>query len=144
MENIKKFFFHKIDLFDFFLFGSFEHFSSSKIDFWSFLKWQKMKFGQIFFREIYLFDFTSFFGLDFFKFSGPLCHDDLPIHGFIFISKKNTKLWLVFVLTHRGPEYLKKFRPKKLVKSNKSIPQIFFGQIPFFAISKLAKNQFLN
>ena len=26
-----------------------------------------------FFHEIDLFDFTSFFGLDFFKFSGPLC-----------------------------------------------------------------------
>ena len=25
------------------------------------------------FREIDLFDFTSFFGVDFFKFSGPLC-----------------------------------------------------------------------
>ena len=32
-----------------------------------FLKLQKMDFGQkIFFREIDLFDFTSFFGLDFF------------------------------------------------------------------------------
>ena len=31
-----------------------------------------MDFGQKnFFREIDLFDFTSFFGLDFFKFSGP-------------------------------------------------------------------------
>jgi len=43
-------------------------FPSSKIDFWSFLKWQKMKFGQKFFREIDQLDFTSFF----FKFSGPL------------------------------------------------------------------------
>ena len=25
-------------------------------------------------RKIALFDFTSFFGLDFFKFSGPLCY----------------------------------------------------------------------
>ena len=34
---------------------------------------------------------------------------------------------------------------EKLVKSNKSISQkIFFDQIPFFAISKMAKNQFLN
>ena len=52
--------------------GSSKLFSSSKIDFWSFLKLQKMKFVQKFFREIDLFDFTSFFGLDFFKFSGPL------------------------------------------------------------------------
>ena len=35
---------------------------------------QKLIFGQIFFREIDLFDFTSFFGLEFFKFSGPLCY----------------------------------------------------------------------
>ena len=35
---------------------------------------QKMTFAQKnFFREIYLFNFTRFFGLDFFKFSGPLC-----------------------------------------------------------------------
>ena len=45
-----------------------------------------------------------------------------------------------------GPENLKKFRPKKLVKSNtKSISQeFFFAQNPFFAVSKMAKNQFLN
>ena len=44
-----------------------------KIDFWSFLKLQKMEFGQKkFFREIDLFDFMSFFGPDFFAFSGPL------------------------------------------------------------------------
>ena len=35
-----------------------------------------MGFGQNIFREIDLFDFTSFFGLDFFKFSGPLCDGD--------------------------------------------------------------------
>ena len=45
-------------------------FPSSKIDFWPFLKLQKMDFGQTFFREIGRFDF---FGLDFFKFSGSLC-----------------------------------------------------------------------
>ena len=50
-------------------------FPSSKNDFWPFLKWQKMEFGQKkFFREIDLFDFTSFLGLDFLKFSGPLCN----------------------------------------------------------------------
>ena len=31
-----------------------------------------MEFGQEKFHEINLFDFTNFFGLDFFKFSGPL------------------------------------------------------------------------
>ena len=39
----------------------------------------------------------------------------------------------------------KKVQTKKLVKSNKSISQIIlFDQIPFFAISKMTKNQFLN
>ena len=32
------------------------------------LKWQKMEFGPNFFREIDLFDFTSFFALDYFNF----------------------------------------------------------------------------
>ena len=45
---------------------------------------------------------------------------------------------------HCGPENLKKSRPKKLVKSNKSISRNFFDQIQFFAISKMAKNHFLN
>ena len=48
---------------------SFKLFPCSKIGFWPFLKWQKMDFGKKkFFVEIDLFDFTSFFGLDFFKF----------------------------------------------------------------------------
>ena len=38
---------------------------------------------------------------------------------------------------------IKKVEAKKLVKSNKSISRFFFDQIPFFAISKMAKNQFL-
>ena len=44
----------------------------------------------------------------------------------------------------QGARKLKKFRPKKLVKSNKLISRNFFYQIPFFAISKMAKSQFLN
>ena len=47
-------------------------------------------------------------------------------------------------LLHSGPENLKKSRPKKLMKSNKSSSRFFFDQIPFFAISKMAKKQFLN
>ena len=39
---------------------------------------------------------------------------------------------------------LKKSRPKKLVKSNKSISRKYFEQNPFLAILKMAKNQFLN
>ena len=44
-----------------------------------FLKLQKMEFVQKIFREIDLFDFTSFFGLDFFKISGLLCDQKLMI-----------------------------------------------------------------
>ena len=55
------------------IFGSFNLFPTSKIDFWPFLKLQKMEFGQKkIVCEIDLFDFTSFSGLDFLKFSGSL------------------------------------------------------------------------
>ena len=37
-------------------------------------------------------------------------------------------------------ENLKKVQAKKIVKSN----EFFFDQIPFFAILRMAKNQFLN
>ena len=48
-------------------------FPVQKIDFWPILKMQKMEFGQNKIREIVsLIDFASFFGQDFFKFSGPL------------------------------------------------------------------------
>ena len=48
-----------------------------------------MEFGQIKFREIDSFDFTSFFGLDFFKFSGPQCIiiisiDEISVSAFIY------------------------------------------------------------
>ena len=43
-----------------------------KLIFWSILKLQKM--------EIDLFDFTKFFGMDFFKFSGPLCTESSTIN----------------------------------------------------------------
>ena len=46
-----------------------KHFPTSKTYFWPYLKLQKMEFRQIFLSEIDLFDF----GLDFFKFYGPLC-----------------------------------------------------------------------
>ena len=51
----------------YFLVG-FKLFPSAKIDFWLFLKLQKMEF-----HEIDLFDITSYFGKDFFKYSSPLC-----------------------------------------------------------------------
>ena len=68
VKSNKSIFFREIAFF-----GSFKLFLSSKIDFWPFLKLQKMAFGQKFFREIDLFDCTSFFGQIFFKFSDPLC-----------------------------------------------------------------------
>ena len=44
-----------------------------------------------------------------------------------------------------GLKILKSPGQKKLVKPNKSISRKnFFDQIPFFVISKMAKNQFLN
>ena len=50
-------------------------FPSSKIDFWPFLKLQKMEFVQNIFSCYWLvFNFTSFFGLYFFKFSGFLIY----------------------------------------------------------------------
>ena len=42
---------------------------------------------------------------------------------------------------HNGPESLKKSSPRK---SNNSISLNFFDQIPFFALSTMAKNHFLN
>ena len=54
---------------------------------------------------------------------------------------------IVSIRLFSGPENIKKSRPiiNKLVKSNKSISRIiFFDQIPFFAIPKMAKKQFLN
>ena len=44
--------------------------------FWNCKKWNLVK---KFFREIELFNFTSFFGLDFFKFSGTLCNAKIPL-----------------------------------------------------------------
>ena len=68
-------------------------FPGSNIDFWPFLKLQKMEFGQKKFHEIDLFDFMSFCGLDFFKFSGPLC-------TYYFNSLKNLVLFFTLLL-HR-------------------------------------------
>ena len=52
-------------------------FPLKKLIFWPFLKLQKMEFGHKIFREIDLFDFMTFIGLDFFKFSCPLWLDSL-------------------------------------------------------------------
>ena len=50
-----------------YIFGSFQLFLSSKIEFWPFLKLEKMEFGQKTIREFDLFYFTNLFVLDFFK-----------------------------------------------------------------------------
>ena len=55
------------------IFGSFKLFPSSKIDFWPFLKLQKMEFCQKNYSWNWFIWFHEFFGLDFFKFSGTLC-----------------------------------------------------------------------
>ena len=50
-----------------------------------------------------------------------------------------------FIQSHSEPENLKKSRPKKLMKSNTSNSWIIFlTKLHFSAISKMAKNQFLN
>ena len=54
------------------IFGSFKLFPSSKIDFWPFLRLQKMEFGQKKYSWNWFVWFHEFFGLDFFQFSGPL------------------------------------------------------------------------
>ena len=55
------------------IFGSFKLFPSSKIDFWPFLKLQNMEFGLNKISWNWFIRFHEFFGLDFFKYSGPLC-----------------------------------------------------------------------
>ena len=55
-----------------------------------------MDFGPKKFRETDLFDFTSFFGLDSFKFSGPLC---------IFKSKQLTNLFTFIEFVYNLQEY---------------------------------------
>ena len=50
------------------IFGSFKLFYSSKMDFWPFLKLEKMEFGQKQICEIDLFDFTSFLAWTFLNF----------------------------------------------------------------------------
>ena len=61
------------------------------------------------------------------------------------ISPQSRTFFLASSLPTVGQKIKKKSRPKKLVKSNKSISRKkFFDQIPFFAIPKVGKNQFLN
>ena len=94
-----------------YIFGSFEHFPSTKIDFWPFLKLQKMEFGQKKIREIDLFDFTNFFGLDFFFNFGPLwcgnsCVDTrqhVICNILIWIKNNDNKYALFIWNTNMGP-----------------------------------------
>ena len=63
----------------------------------------------------------------------------------IFFVLLGTKLEKKVELRYILGQKIKKVQAKKLVKSNNSISRkIFFGKIPFFAISKMTKNQFLN
>ena len=52
----------------------------------------------------------------------------------VLFSRLVEYLFQIFV----RPENVKKSRPKKLVRLNKSISRKIFGQIPFFAFSKMA------
>ena len=68
-------------------------FPSSKIDFWPFLKWQKMEFGQNIFHEIDLFDFTSFFAWTFLNFLARCAAHD--IHSMVNINFFNIHLYMI-------------------------------------------------
>ena len=69
-------------------------------------------------------------------------------YNFILFCKLHNNNILIFMsncynITQLARKF-KKVQAKKLVKSNKSISRIIFVQIPFFAISNMAKNQFLK
>ena len=73
--------------------------------------------------------------------------DDTAFSEFIGLSQFPSIVYYEHSNPHiyDGTQNLKKLQAKKLVKSNKSISEIiYFDQILFFAISKMAKNQFLN
>ena len=83
-----------------------------------------MEFGQkMKFREIDLFDFTSCFGLDFFKYSGPPCG---VRHGFFCLSSQLFVYIFAICKESQWARKFKKVQAKKLVKSNKSISSNFF------------------
>ena len=59
----------------------------------------------------------------------------------ILLISEESLLFYTYVVGQK----IKKVQGKKnLVKSNKSISRKFFEQIPFIAISKMAKNPFLK
>ena len=61
----------------------------------------------------------------------------------VYIWNLQTKTWVDHEWKHSGPEYLKKSKPKKLVKSNKSISQQFFlTKFHFLQFQKWPKNNF--
>ena len=68
---------------------------------------------------------------------------DLDVEVF---SPKIMRFGIMDQLLHSGPENLKKSRQKKNSwnQINQFHKKKFLDQIPFFAISKMAKNQFLN
>ena len=72
------------------IFGSFKLFPSSRIDFWPFLKLQKMEFGQRKISWNLFIWFHEFFWLGFFKFSCPLCPYHLALHI------KSRSIWGIF------------------------------------------------
>ena len=60
----------------------------------------------------------------------------------IFSFTKKINYWAKICQFTEGQKIKKKLQGKKLVKTNKSNSRI--DQVPFFAILKIVKNQFLN
>ena len=92
------------------------------------------------FHEIDLFDFATFFGRDFFKFSGPLCEtrvSEVPVAQCSKIRKRKSDLG------HSGPENLKKSWQKN---SWNEIKKKFFVKLHFWQSETFSqfKNWFLD
>ena len=124
-----------------------------------------MEYIQSKFREFDSFHFTSFFGLDFFKFSGPLCCTIFPILA------KFVRLWTIGVNTglcggHRGTYWgiywrslyhrthwkghnfcqmvcQKNWLPKPLVQWHSGLPKSKRGKCSRFVNSKISWNWFI-
>ena len=89
-SNKSNFFYVKLHFWQFYNFSQFKN--------WFLAIFEIAKNG-IIFREIDLFDFTIFFGLDLFKFSGPLCWGKILLYAFHFLAFQKTLLKSVWSIT---------------------------------------------
>ena len=101
------------------------------INFWIGLKSLKPNifhenYSKNFFREIDLFDFTSFFGLDFFKFSDPLWGRLTP--SWMAVKTINTKVIRRFMLNLVLYYHF----------SEKQLPRLIFNFLRYFVMACLA------